>query len=83
MQCTSDSLRLKYALQWASFEKTDIPMVSRAISSDIQEKKNQEIAYKKAQGYRYLGNITAAQYYLPQDQYKSLLKEMESCSDPQ
>ena len=83
MVCTSDSLRLKYALQWASFEKTDIPMVSRAISSDIQEKKNQEIAYKKAQGYRYLGNITAAQYYLPQDQYKSLLKEMESCSDPQ
>lgn len=83
MVCTSDSLRLKYALQWASFEKTDIPMVSRAISSDIQKKKNQEIAYKEAQGYRYLGNITAAQYYLPQDQYKSLLKEMESCSDPQ
>ena len=78
-----DSLRLKYALQWASFEKTEKPIVSRAISYEMQQKKDKEIAYQEAQGYKYLGGITAAQYYLPQDEYKTFLKEMESCSDPQ
>lgn len=82
-QCTSDSLRLKYALQWASFEKTEKPIVSRAISYEMQQKKDKEIAYQEAQGYKYLGGITAAQYYLPQDEYKTFLKEMESCPDPQ
>lgn len=82
-KCTSDSLRLKYALQWASFEKTEKPIATRSISNEMQQKINKEIAYQESQGYKHLGNITAAQYYLSQDSYKGFLTEMKDCSDPQ
>lgn len=81
--CESDSLRIKYALQWASFEKSEPIAITRALPSDIQQKKDKEIEYRESQGYKYIGGVTAAKYYMSDDEYNVFLKEMESCSDPQ
>lgn len=78
---TSDSLRLKYALQWASYEKL-LP-VTKSISYELSQKIQAEVQRKEALGYEHLGNITAAQYFLPESNYQSLLQEMRDVTDPQ
>lgn len=78
---TSDSLRLKYALQWASYEKR-LP-VTKSISYELSQKIQAEVQRKEALGYEHLGNITAAQYFLPESNYQSLLQEMRDVTDPQ
>lgn len=83
-QCGSDTLRLKYALQWAAYEKKDLAEnTTRALSYEMQQKLEQEVAYRESLGYIYLGGLSAAQYYLPSETYELLLKQMKDCTDPQ
>lgn len=82
MQCPSDSLRIKYALQWAPFEETEAQLETRSVPSVIKSKINAEIKYRESLGYRHLGSLTVANRYLPTTKYQALLKEMEMCSDP-
>lgn len=81
--CTSDSLRIKYALQWASFEKIPERASTRAIPSEIEQRKAKEREYQESQGYRCLGDLTTAQNFLYANDYDAFIKEMEDCSDPQ
>ena len=81
--CTSDSLRIKYALQWASFEKTPETALTRALPSEIEERKAKEREYQESLGYRCLGDLTTAQYFLSFDDYEAFMREMKDCSDPQ
>ncbi len=81
--CTSDSLRIRYALQWASFEKTPETVLTRALPSDIEERKAKEREYQESLGYKCLGDLAAAQYLLSFDDYQAFMKEIEDCSDPQ
>lgn len=83
-QCGSDTLRLKYALQWAAYEKKDLAEnTTRALSYEMQQKLEKEVAYRESLGYIYLGGLSAAQYYLPSETYELLLKQMKDCTDPQ
>lgn len=81
--CTSDSLRIKYALQWASFEKTPETVMTRALPSEIEQKKAKEREYQESLGYKCLGDLATAQYFLSFDDYEAFMREMEDCSDPQ
>ncbi len=81
--CTSDSLRIKYALQWASFEKIPEQASTRALPSEIEQKKAAERTYQESQGYKYIGDLSTAQYFLSTNDYEAFMKEMEDCSDPQ
>ncbi len=81
--CTSDSLRIKYALQWASFEKTPEKVLTRALPSEIEERKAKEREYQESLGYKCLGDLTTAQHFLSTDDYEAFVREMEDCSDPQ
>lgn len=81
--CTSDSLRIKFALQWAAFEKAEKEPISRASSTEITKKIEKEIAYRESLGYKHIGGITTARYYMSEADYQAFLKNMESCSDPQ
>lgn len=77
----SDTLRLKYALQWASFEKKS--PITKSISYELSQKIQAEVQRKEALGYEHLGNITAAQYFLPASDYQALLQQMQDITDPQ
>ena len=81
--CTSDSLRIRYALQWASFEKTSETVLTRALPSEIEQRKAKEREYQESLGYRCLGDLTTAQYFLSFDDYEAFMREIEDCSDPQ
>ena len=81
--CTSDSLRIRYALQWASFEKTPETALTRALPAEIEERKAKERVYQESRGYKCLGDLTTAQYFLSFDNYEAFMREMEDCSDPQ
>lgn len=82
--CNSDTLRLKYAMQWVTYEKRDLAVNStRALSYEMQQKLDKEVAYRESQGYIHLGGLSAAQYYLPSEQYELLKRQMEDCTDPQ
>lgn len=77
----SDTLRLKYALQWASFEEKS--PITKSISYELSQKIQAEVQRKEALGYEHLGNITAAQYFLPASDYQALLQQMQDVTDPQ
>lgn len=81
--CTSDSLRIRYALQWASFEKTPETVLTRALPSEIEERMAKEREYQESRGYKCLVNLTTAQYFLSFDDYEAFMREMKDCSDPQ
>ena len=81
---TSDTMRLKYAVEWSTFEKQDEESAiasSRATSSAIQQMIEDEIAAKTALGYTYIGKITAAAYYLPESEYEALIEDVSSHTD--
>ena len=82
-QDNSDSLRLKYAVQWAAYEHPRSIVATQQLTYDMQQRVDAEIKYRESQGYIHLGSILAAQYYLPEKNYKVLLQEMQRCSDPQ
>jgi hypothetical protein len=81
--CTPDSLRIKYALQWAYFEKTPETVLTRALPSEIEERKAKEREYQESRGYKCLGDLATAQYFLSFDDYEAFMREMEDSSDPQ
>ncbi len=81
--CTSDSLRIKYALQWASFEKTPETVLTRALPAEIEQRKAKEREYQESLGYKCLGDLSTAQYFLSFDDYEAFMREMKDCSDPQ
>ncbi len=81
--CTSDSLRIKYALKWASFEKTPETVLTRALPSEIEQRQAKEREYQESLGYRCLGNLTTAQNFVSTNDYEAFMREMEDCSDPQ
>lgn len=81
--CTSDSLRIKYALQWAYFEKTPETVLTRALPSEIEQRKAKEREYQESRGYKCLGDLTTAQNFLSTNDYQAFMREMEDCSDPQ
>ena len=81
--CTSDSLRIRYALQWASFEKTPETVLTRALPAEIEQRKAKEREYQESRGYKCLGDLTTAQYFLSFDDYEAFMREMKDCSDPQ
>ena len=81
--CTSDSSRLKHALQWASFEKTPETVLTRALPAEIEQRKAKERVYQESRGYKCLGNLSTAQNFLTTYDYEAFVREMEDCSDPQ
>lgn len=81
--CTSDSLRIRYAMQWASFEKTPETVLTRALPAEIEQRKAKEREYQESRGYKCLGDLSTAQNFLTTYDYQAFIKEMEDCSDPQ
>lgn len=82
-QDDTDTLRVKYAMQWAFYEQPKNIVSTQSLPDDVQQRVNAEIKYRESQGYIHLGSILAAQYYLPEKDYNVLLQEMQHCSDPQ
>lgn len=80
--CTTDSLRRKYALQWAAFEKTE-NNVTRVLSTSESALVENEVRYRESMGYEHLGNLSVAKYFLPERDYQALVAEMKDCCDPQ
>ena len=81
---TSDSLRIRYALEWSVFEKSDTAsadVCSRATSSVIQDMIDEEIAAKTTLGYTYIGKITAAADYLTATDYAALIEDVSTHTD--
>ena len=78
---TSDSLRIKHALEWAVFEKAE-QTNTRASNTDIQQMIQKEIDRKTKLGYTYIGTITSASAYLSDHEYQLLLKDISTHSDP-
>lgn len=76
-----DSLRTKYALQWAMFEQTS-PTLTRSLPNELLPQIQAEINRKQAMGYTHLGNISAAASFLPANDYQALLNEMRDVTDP-
>lgn len=76
----SDSLRTKYALEWAMFERPGL-MPSRSVPSELTAKIQAEIQRKVAMGYTHIGNIADAASILPADEYQELLDEMQDVTD--
>lgn len=82
IESQDDSMRIANALAWALYEKADTPKQSRAISYELQQKINKKIAQMKALGWTYAGNITAAGYRLPENEYKALRADAKYLTDP-
>lgn len=79
-----DSLLRINALNWALYEKPEpVSVLSRSISMEMQEKMNKKIAKMKAAGWNCAGNITAARYRLPDNEYEALFRDASQWSDPQ
>lgn len=68
----SDSLRMKFSLAWAVFEKGEpvSSVSSRGPDAVIDQMIQDEINRKTTRGYTYLGKIGAAAYYLPPEAYQ-------------
>lgn len=81
---SSDSLRERYALEWAQFEKTDPALLanSRASSDEINKMIQEEIDRKTALGYTYMGKIHMASRYLTPENYQGLLTDISKHTDP-
>lgn len=80
---TSDSLRVKYALQWATFDNTNATALTSATSSStITQLMEEDIKKREAQGWKHIGSITGARYYLPEDEYQLVIKDVSSSTDP-
>lgn len=81
----SDSLRLKYALEWSVFEKTELDSLSaktRTSGTNIDQMIQDEINKKIDLGYTYIGKITGASHYLPADEYQALIMDVSTHTDP-
>jgi len=79
-----DSLLRVNALNWALYEKPEpVSALSRSISMEMQEKMNKKIAKMKAAGWNCAGNITAARYRLPDNEYEALFRDASQWSNPQ
>ncbi|MDE5678145.1 C10 family peptidase [Phocaeicola sp.] len=83
-QDKSDSLRMKYSLEWAIFEKaeSDGAAYTRASSATVDQMVQDEINRKTAMGYTYIGKIGAAAYYLPASDYQELVMDVSAHTDP-
>lgn len=80
----SDSLRMKFSLAWAVFEKGEsvLSVSSRGTDAVIDQMIQDEINRKTARGYIYLGKIEAAAYYLPPEAYRGLIMDVSTHTDP-
>lgn len=83
-QDKSDSLRMKYSLEWAIFEKaeSDGAAYTKASSATVDQMVQDEINRKTAMGYTYIGKIGAAAYYLPASDYQELVMDVSAHTDP-
>ena len=79
---SSDSLRAKYALEWAMFEKTDGAGILTRSSSATNQMIQDEIRRKTAMGYTYIGKLSAAATYLSDSDYQNLVSDISTHSDP-
>ena len=81
---TSDSLRNLYSLEWSLFEKNEgYNKADSRATTEVQSLIDAEIAAKTALGYTYIGTITAAEYYLPEDDYEALILDISTHTDPE
>ena len=81
---TSDSLRNLYSLEWSLFEKSEgYSQADSRATTEVQSLIDAEIAAKTALGYTYIGTITAAEYYLPEDDYEALILDISTHTDPE
>lgn len=83
-QDRSDSLRMRYSLEWAIFEKVDsgVAVDARVFSTTVNQMIQDEINRKTTMGYTYIGKIGAAAYYLPADNYQGLVMDISTHTDP-
>lgn len=80
----SDSLRMKYSLEWAVFEKVESPLSvdARTSFTVVDQMIQDEINRKMAMGYTYIGKIGAAASYLWADDYQGLVMDVSTHTDP-
>ena len=71
-----------YATEWALFEKGDSDITSRATPAEIEAMIQAEINKKTALGYTYIGKLSALPYYLPQDEYEAVIRDISSHTNP-
>lgn len=76
----SDSLRTKYALEWAMFEQPNNTF-TRSVPSELASSIQAEIRRKEAMGYTHIGNLRDVAPYLPSAEYQSLLNELQDITD--
>lgn len=78
----SDSLRLKYSLEWSLFEKAELKTVTKSTNPEIQKMIQDEINRKKALGYTYLGDISLLAYHLSPEVYPAVKRDIAARTDP-
>lgn len=80
----ADSLLQNNAIGWDVYENHfSTSMLSRALSTEMQQKMQQKISKMKAAGWNYVGNITAARYRMPDSEYQALYRDAMQFSDQQ
>lgn len=77
-----DSLRIKFAADWAVFEQEDEPSPAlRSLSNDVYQKRQEEIARWQAQGYECF-ELNAAYSFLPADKAYHFINDICSHYHP-
>ena len=77
-----DSLRIKFAVDWAVFEQADEPSPElRSLSGDISQIRQAEIAKWRAQGYECF-ELNAAYSFLPSDKASLFINDICSHYHP-
>ncbi len=71
-----------YRKEWALFEKEYNGGVSRATSTEIEAMIQAEINRKTALGYTYIGKLSALPYYLPQNEYEAVIRDIAAHTNP-
>lgn len=71
-----------YTAEWALFEKGHEETASRATPAEIEAMIQAEINQKTALGYTYIGKLSALSYYLPQNEYETVIRDISSHTNP-
>lgn len=71
-----------YTAEWALFEKGHEETESRATPAEIEGMIQTEINQKTALGYTYIGKLSALPYYLPQNEYEAVIRDISSHTNP-
>jgi len=71
-----------YATEWALFEKGNDEITSRATPTEIEVMIQAEINKKTALGYTYIGKLSALPYYLTQNEYEAVIRDISSHTNP-